>query len=547
MNVRVNIEGKAERLPAGTTLGRVLRRLASRSTFPPLGAIVDGRLRDHDFVLESDSDLKPVAYNDFSGFSIYRRSAALLLIEAFLNLFPRDRLVIGPSISEGYYFALSSGLSPTELDVFKVEREMKRLVEFDLPLSLLRVSPTAAEDYYRHTGFPDKAALLRAADFPRITLAGYGEFLEIRLGPFAPTSGLIGEFSLVPYRDGMVLRFPTLDELQRFPSWATRRGKLKLTRRNAKLFGAYRETRNANKNIGIETVGDLNRLISSGEAEKTVSASEEAFDQRLKDLVRELDVGNRLKAIAVCGLASSGTDRFCRRLAEDLRAAGRSCRLIRESEFHPPGYLAALSSPEPAGKRGGEKFSLFLRDLILGREVSSPAVSGKAGTVSRLPEDSILLVGLNEGLDRELYPVLRRTDTRAVFVTCFPQILIDNHNRIFSSDLRCLRWIAKGRVLSCRRPADSVLSWSVVRRYENRRILPFQDAADLVFNTALAYEPAVLKKLAGPLLEKAREDPQARLEVDRFRDFLKFVSPLDPALVPEGSVLRDFIPPGRNV
>lgn len=543
MNITLNIEGVEKTCPRGITVGKVLGQLALCSTFPPLGAVVDGRLEFHDFVLDEDCSFQPVRYNNFNGFSIYRRSAVIILLEAARRVCPEMRLVIGQSLSEGYFFGQTTGRPIGSPAIFNIEGEMRKLVESDLPAVRVRLSPAAACARYEQAGLPDKAELFRYLERPEVDLVGYGDSLEPGLGPIAPSTGLIPQFALARYGDGFVLRFPTFKDLERFPTWSVDRGRLKIAVSNVKLFYICRQTRAANLRLGIGTAGDLNRAIATGGAEEAVASAERYFQRSLLRTARYLKRTEGLKTLFIAGLASSGVSFVARCLAAILESAGVPCLLVREMDCGEPGPLAALA---PAGSGPAAEAREFNRILARLRE-GETVPGGPAGREPlRIPEGGLLLVQVGRGLDRKRYPLLHRTATRSVFVTCLPQILLDNHNRVFSTNFRCLRWILKGAALGCRSPVESLRCWAAVRQYENRHMLPFQNAADLIFNSTLIYEAAVLKSLAGPLLEAARSENAVQVDVERLLAFLSWFLPLDPGLVPENSVLREYFPGGGD-
>ncbi len=541
MSIKLNIEGTEKTYPRGVTVGAVLSQLGRSSTFPPLGAFVDGRLEFHDFVLEKDCDFQPVRYNNFNGFGIYRRSAVVILLEAARRVCPELRLVIGQSLSEGYFFSLTTGRPIGSPAIFNIEGEMRKLVELDLPAIRKRLSPAVASAYYEQAGFPDKVALFRYLELPEVDLVGYGDSLELGLGPIAPSTGLIPRFALVSYGDGFVLRFPTFEELERFPTWSVDRGRLKIAVSNVKLFYLCRATRAANRRLGIGTAGDLNRAIASGGAGEAVASAERYFQRSLIRTARYVKLTEGLKTLFISGLAASGVSCVARRLAAILEGAGLPCLLVREADYGDPGHLAFL---DPAGSRPATDAREFNRLLTRLRDGETIPGGAPGREPLRIPDGGILMVQVGGGLDRKRYPLMHRTASRSLFVTCLPQILLDNHNRVFSTNFRCLRWMLRGTALACRSPIDSLRSWAAVRRYENRQMLPFQNAADLIFNSTLTYEAAVLKALAGPLLEEAGKESPVRVDADRLQNFLKWFLPLDPGLVPETSVLREYFPGG---
>jgi len=543
--IRVTVNNRKHLFPRGTKIGVVLEKTRGKNAPPFQGAILHNRLVDTDYVLNQDCSIRAVDYHSREGLAIYRRSAILILIEAVHQIFPGKRLVIGQSIADGYYFDLHLDRALSGDDIERISNRMQRIVRNNRRFTKKYLPYDEAKIYFENQGLEDKVKLLDYLRTSEICVVSCGKFQEIYSGPLCPSTGIIEIFSLEPYQEGMVLRFP---------SWKEGRGwKLGPARNENKLFNVYRETRHWNKILGVENVGMLNDLIVGGEIKEMIVIAETLHEKKIAAIADRINSkGSEVKLILIAGPSSSGKTTFAKRLMIDLKVNGYSpIALSMDNYFHD-------RDKTPRGPDGEYDFEalealdldLFnsqLQDLMAGKSVRPPVFDFKIGQKSpgkqsiSLRGNTILIIEGIHGLNDRVSEAVRPEMKFKIYVSALTQLCVDDHNRIFTSDTRLLRRIVRDRKYRGWSATQTIQLWPAVRRGENRNIFPFQENADVMFNSALIYEQAVLKHYAERALLEVTPGQKEYMEAARLLGFLSFFAPLSELEVPSTSILREFI------
>ena len=483
---------------------------------------------------------------------IYRRSAVLILIEAAHQLFPQTRLVIGQSMANGYYFNLFLNRPLTKSDLIRLSKTMHKIVEEDRPFIYSNISSVTARDYFQRQNLPDKVSLLQCLHLPEVRLVSCGDFLELYTLPLAPSTGLIKVFALAPYREGFILRFPAQSELIKLPTWA-REWKLEVTKKDEKLFNAYQETRHWNKILGVESLGKVNELCVNGEIRKLIVIAETLHQQKISAIAGEIcSRRDQLKLILVAGPSSSGKTTFAQRLMVHLQANGLDPVVLSLENYLRPSTEAARDEQGENDLMALEaldldRFNGDLERLFKGELVETPIFDFKNMWRRRttipiqVTPGKVLIVEGIHGLNEQLTRMVPGENKFKIYVTALPQLCLDDHNRIFTADIRLLRRIVRNWKYHDRDTTESIRRWPSVRRGENKHIFPFQENAEAMFNSALVYEVGVLKHYAELALLEVSPDQAEYVESDRLLNFLSFFAPISEDSVPLTSILREFI------
>nr|HPJ72510.1 hypothetical protein [bacterium] len=305
--IAVTVNNRKLAFPKGTAVGTVLEKARRKKSLPYMGAILYNRLVDPDYKLNQNCTIRGVDYHSREGLAIYRRSATLILIEAVHQLYPQARLVIGQSIADGYYFDLHLDGPLTGDNIRSIEKKMREIVAKDRRFTKKYIPYEEAKEYFRAQKLQDKEKLLDYLRTSEICVVSCGDFLELYSGPLAPTTGTIEVFSLEPYQEGMVLRFP---------SWMEGKGwKLSPARKETKLFNVYRETRHWNNILGVENVAMLNDLIVQGGIQEMIIVAEALHEKKIAAIADEIARRrDQVKLILIAGPSSSGKTTFAKRL-----------------------------------------------------------------------------------------------------------------------------------------------------------------------------------------------------------------------------------------
>ena len=542
-NITITIDGKDQVYPRGVTVGAVLEKNSSRPPLITLGVVLYNHLLDPDYLLNDNCVLRTLNYRDREGFAIYRRSATLILIEAVHRLFPGKPLSIGQSLSNGYYFDLDLDRELNKDDITAIENTINDIVRQNLPFTKQYLHYQEARKYFQAKGFPDKMNLLKFHRSSEICLIGCGETREFYNGPVTPTTGRITIFAIEPYGQGFILRFPTWGE----PT------AISPMRSEKKLFSIYQETRDWNKILSVENVGQLNKLCVTGKVRNLIIVAEALHSKKIAAIADEINSrGHSLKLILIAGPSASGKTTFAKRLSIQLRVNGLEPVILSMDNYFKDRDETPLDADgehdfESLEAIDLELFNHHLLELIEGNLIEVPRFDFKTGkrkittTPIRLTQGKILLIEGIHCLNDKVYSSIPPECKFLIYISALTQLQVDDHTRIFTSDTRLLRRIVRDRIFRGWSALDTIRRWPSVRRGERHNIFPFQENADIFFNSALIYEHAVLKNYAELALLDTTPDQPEYLEVERLLQFLSWFAPISERNVPYTSILREFI------
>jgi uridine kinase len=540
----VEIHLPDQRILSGPRGAKVEEFLAALD-FPaqPVAAIINGDLRELTFPIEMDARVTPVTMAMPDGARIYRRSLTFLLEMAFSDLFPDANLFVDHSVASGGFYCQVAGrlpLSDTELDALK--KHMQDLVESDQPFLRRMVPLPEAIDYFVERGYHDKVNLLKHRKKTYLTVYQLGERMGYHHGYMVPSTGYLRWFDLVNVKAGFTLRYPRRhkpDDLLPMPEYP-------------KLLGAFLQYGDWLAKLGIDNVGSLNDAIEGGRSDQIVLVSEAFHENNLARIANQIgDQLDRSRIILIAGPSSAGKTTTSRRLTVQLLALGISPFPLELDNY----FLDRDKTPP--GEDGKPDFESIdaldlpllaehLQLLVKGQEVQLPRYNFKTGLredgeVIRLKDGQpIILEGIH-GMDPRLIPASISGEAFRIYVSALTQLNLDRHNRVSTTDTRLIRRIVRDARERGYSASQTIDRWESVRRGEKRHIFPFQENADVMFNSALAYELAALKPYAEPLLRQVPHGTPEYIEAKRLLAFLEWFLPLDIALVPQTSIVREFI------
>jgi uridine kinase len=544
--VVVSFAGERRQVNSGTTVEQFLASQFGEVPRDILAALVNRRLVMLDFPLRGfQVELEAVRVSSREGEEVARRSASLILLAAARELYPEAHLVVGQSLGGGYFFSWHGPAPLTPQTVGSLARRMEEICAEDRPLLRRSVTLEEAEAVFRAAGEHSKLALLATHRSSTVPVVECGTFVDLAHGPVAPSAGRVRGFAVVPYEYGLLLRFPRNGDPAHLPPLQPQ----------PKLFAIYRETRQWNELLGVANVGSLNRLCLSRDISDVIRIAEGFHEKKITQIADAIaEQHHRLRLVLVAGPSSSGKTTFIRRLAIQLRVNGiQPVQLSLDNYF-----LDRERTPlGPDGKPDYEAvealdlelFNAQLVSLLRGDEVAVPRydfLRGRRTEPDRWPRqqlapNQVLLAEGIHALNHRLTAAVPEEAKFRVFISALTQLTLDDHNRIFTSDTRLLRRIVRDRLFRGHPTTRTLEMWNDVRRGEARGIFPFQEEADMIFNSALIYEPAVMRVFAERfLLEVPREHP-AYTEAYRLLKFLAWFVPVFQDDVPQTSILREFI------
>lgn len=502
--------------------------------------IVNGRLRELNKKIKSDSELSFVTTADRDGRRTYRRSVVLLLQRAIYDVYgSMTQLHVMHSLGEGYYCQLEK--SVTEHDIDRIVCSMYSFVEKDLPITKHSAKTQYAEQLFKEKGQHDKERLLHYRRSSRVNLYELDGVVDYFYGFMAPSTGMLKYFDIVPYESGFVLLFPGANSRSVEP----------LVTSN-KLFHTLDDSREWSKMLGIGTIGSLNDAIAAGRGQEIMLLQEALMEQKIGNLAAQIASDDKKKFVMIAGPSSSGKTSFANRLSIQLIAKGRKPHPLSLDDY----YVDREFCPKnPDGSFDFEclesiDIKLFNEDmnrLLKGEAVDMPSFNFKTGKREyrgrklTLGADDILVIEGIHGLNDRLSQLIPPEHKFKIYISALTQLNIDEHNPLSTTDERLIRRIVRDARTRGTNAMETIAMWPSVRKGERENIFPFQEQADVMFNSALVYELAVLKVYAEPLLFGIERDCPEYLEAKRLLKLLDYFLPMPADGIPNNSLLREFV------
>lgn len=536
-------DGRILQGPRNLPVAEFLKALPEWGNPLIVGAVVNNELRELTFPISMDSKVTPLTMADSDGARIYRRSLTFLLEAAFVDLFPEGALNVDHSVSSGGYYCQVSGRPPlTSQEIARLEKHMRELVESDLPFERRIVPLEEAVQYFASRGYEDKVLLLKYREKNTLVLYRLGDHQDYHHGYMVPSTGYLRWFGLKRMGDGFILRFPRRHapgELLPMPDYP-------MLLKTFQQYGAWLSR------LGIESVGALNEGIMADRVREIILVSEALHEQKIAEIARQVVARSKTSRIVlIAGPSSSGKTTFSKRLAVQMLAYGVSPFPLEMDNYF------VDRDKTPRDQNGEFDFEALealdiarleadLQRLIQGEEVQLPRYDfrtglSQPGEVVRLSNDQLIILEGIHGLNPRLLPHIPSEQTYRIYVSCLTQLNLDRHNRISTTDTRLIRRIVRDARERGYAAAATISRWESVRRGEKDYIFPYQENADEIFNSALVYELSALRPLAEPLLRQVPYGTAEYIEAKRLLAFLGWFKPIDADLIPDNSILREFV------
>lgn len=543
-NIEVHLpDGKVISGPRGNSIGAFFEILQADLDAPIVGAVVNGELRELTYPLDMDARAYPVTMSDADGARIYRRSITFLLEVAFTDLFPDASLAIDHSVSSGGYFCQVSGRQPlTSAELGQLHAYMQSLVNQNIKFERQLVPLQEAIDYFQKHGQFDKVRLLTYRQKENLVLYRLGEHRDYHHGYMVPSTGFLHWFGLIPAGDGFILCYPRRHspmQILPMPEYPM-------------LLTTFRKYGDWLNRLGIESVGQLNDAIKASRIREVILVSEALHEREIAEAAEQ--IANRrdhVRVILISGPSSSGKTTFSKRLAVQLLAQGLSPFALEMDNY----FVRREETPrDEHGQFDFESLDALdkrllndqIKRLIAGEKVQIPRYDFKAGESRpgdevQLRQDHLLILEGIHGLNPLLLPEIDPSFTYRIYVSCLTQLNLDRHNRISTTDTRLIRRIIRDARERGYTAQQTIARWESVRKGEKDHIFPFQENADIMFNSALVYEISAMKPIVEPLLRQVPYGTPEYIEAKRLVALLEWFQPLAPELIPDNSIVREFI------
>ncbi len=541
--------GKKVECPYGTRIDKLLQYFTPCES-PIIAAFANNQIVSLGMRLEVNTCLYPVQLFSQEGSAIYRRSLAFLLAMAAKEVLPEYQLQIGHSLGYGYYYTFLSEEIPTEEEIKTLDRRMRDIVKNDEAIIYYYKSYADSYDYFLQSGQEDTILLLEHSNSDRIPIYECRGFLDLAVSPLVSNTSVLTSFELMQYENGFLLRFPSTKS----------KGQLEPFIDSPKIFSVYKEYKRWGKMAGIKSVGQLNKISTKGEIKDFIQVAEAFQNKKLAEIADTIyKNSSQKKIVLIAGPSSSGKTTTAKRLSIFLKVMGLEPVAIGLDDY----FLGTEFAPkdengdydfEGLDALDVAYFNQQLVELLNGKEVEIPIFDFKAGARRepasekeaanrriRLTERTILVIEGIHGLNDALSLQVPADNKFKLYVSALTQLNLDDHNRIPTSDNRLIRRMVRDSNFRNHTAAQTINMWPKVQRGERKHIFPFQDCADVAFNSALDYELAILKVFAEPLLRSVKPTMKEYTEASRILSFLENFSPLPSHYVPNQSILREFI------
>ena len=542
MTIKVTLfTGEELSVQPGTSLLEITKMI-EQPRYPFVAAAVDNELRDMNYKIYEPAQIRFMDLTTEIGNRIYLGSLSFVFIRAAREIIPNCQVMVEHSLSKGLYCEIKGKTLTTAL-VKKIEDRMKEIINADEPIEEMEISREEAIKIFSEYGQMDKVKILEFLPSPKGRVYKLGWMYDFFYGYLVPNTGYLKRFALRFNLPGVIICFPLANDPDTIPDFEPQ----------PKLSKVFYEAERWAEILEVNTIADLNKAITNGTISKLIKVAEALHEKKIANIADEIkEHKDRGNVILIAGPSSSGKTTLAQRLMIQLMVNGLKPISISVDDYFVDREKTPLDEHGEYDFESIEALNLellndHLTQIIQGEEVEIPTFNFKLGKGEFLghkikikPDQPIIIEGIH-GLNEKLTYSIPKDHKFKIYISSLTQLNIDNHNRIPTTDARKLRRLVRDNQFRGFTPEDTLRIWPSVRRGEDRNIYPFQEDADIMFNSALIYELAVLKKYAEPLLLEVTKESSEYIEAQRLLRFLTYVLPLDGKEIPANSIIKEFI------
>ena len=540
--IRCKNNKKNLKVSIGSTLSEIFSQLGLEMEYGPVSAKVNNKVEGMHYRVYKQKDIEFLDLRSASGIRAYTRTLFMILCKAAHDLYPGCKVAIDIPVSNGYYVDLTLDRAVTPDDVAAIRQRIQQLIDAKLPIHRYESTTEEAIDMFRQADTMSKVKLLESSGRLYTTYYDLDGYKDYYYGTLLTNTSEIHLFGLEYYYDGLLLRIPSREDPSQLGAFI----------RQDKMFEIFKEHHRWQDILGVGTIGDLNNAIDKGYTPQLIQISEALQEKKIASIADNIAHQKGVKMVLIAGPSSSGKTTTCKRLSVQLAVNGLKPIGISLDDY----FLDREQTPkDETGDYDFEHLHALnipllneqMNALFRGEEVELPRYNfqkGKSewsGKKLKLSGKEILVVEGIHALNPELTKDIPEEQIYRVYASALTTILLDNHNYIPTTDNRLLRRIIRDHKYRGVSAKDTIHRWPSVRKGENRWIFPYQENADAMFNTAMLFELAVIKRQAEPLLEQVPENCEEYAEAYRLLKFLKYIKPIPEDQIPPTSLLREFL------
>lgn len=507
--------------------------------------IEDGKIKELFKAAEKDgADIQLITMKDKVGYDTYVRSATMLLVKAVADMVgdeKKGKIKVEFSLGQGYYCSVRGDFLVTEELIEKVKTRMEELVNQNLSITKKAYPIDRAREIFAAQGMEDKEELFWYRRSSYVNLYCLDGYYDYNYGYMVPSTGYLKHFEVLKYKEGILLVLPTREEPDKITQVAPRE----------KLFATLMESKKWAEDIGVISVGDLNKAICEQRFQDVVLMQEALQERKIAEIASEIAKRGNVKFVMIAGPSSSGKTTLSHRLSVQLRTHGLNPHPIAVDDY----FVNRENTPKDENGDYNfecleaidvEQFNKDMLDLLDGKTVEMPSFNFKTGhreyhgNYKTLREDDILVIEGIHGLNDKMSYALPKESKFKIYISALTCLNVDEHNRIPTTDGRLLRRMVRDARTRGADAKRTLQMWSSVRKGEEENIFPYQESADAMFNSATIYELAVLKTYAEPLLFGINKGEPEYYEAKRLLKFLGYFLGAGSENIPTNSIVREF-------
>ena len=542
---QVTVAGQTRLYPGGTPFGEIVKDFENQEKYPVVLVMVGNKLRELHKRLHEDCEISLITTGDDIGHKTYKRSMNLLLLKAVYHVAGHEnvkKIVLHFTAGEGFYYTIDGNVQVNEEFLQKVDGYMREMVERKIPVMKRSISTSSAMELFHRHGMYDKEKLFKYRRVSRVNIYSLEEFEDYFYGYMVWHTGYLKYFKLYPYDEGFVMQMPKKENPERVPEFIP----------SPKIFQVQKEAEKWGEMLEVSVVGEINEKISRGKVKQMILISEALQEGKISRIAEQISQQRDVKFVMIAGPSSSGKTTFSHRLSIQLAAHGLKPHPIAVDNYF------VNREDTPRDENGNYNFEcleaidleLFNRDmnaLLRGERVEIPRFNFKVGKreykgdfLQMEPNDILVIEGIHSLNDKMSYSLPKESKFK-IYISALTQLNVDEHNRIPTTDGRLIRRMVRDNRTRGTSARETIAMWPSVRRGENENIFPYQEEADVMFNSALIYELAVLKLYAEPLLFQIEKDAPEYQEAKRLLKFLDYFVGISSEDIPYNSILREFV------
>lgn len=542
--IKLNLSnGKNIEINKGTVLYDIYKENYEESRLPVVLVKINEKYYELTKTAEEDGNFDTIDISTNLGMRTYARTLQFVLIKAVLELYPDAKITIEHALSKGLFGEIHRNEKKLNCeDIKNIKLKMQDIIDSDLPIRKLEVPKTEALKIFSEYNMEDKLRLLKHVNAEKVKLYELDGRYDYFYGSMAYSTGVLKYFDLMCYQSGFILRYPTEAEPTVLPEFVEYR----------KLAKIFYETEQWGNILGVGDVGSLNDKVDNGDIRNIIHVAEALHEKKIAYIADMIHERKGTKLVLIAGPSSSGKTTFARRLGIQLRVNGFLPIPISLDDY----FVDREKTPkDEKGEYDFESiyaldlklFNEHLERLLKGEEIELPTFNFKLGRREwngekvKLPENGILIVEGIHGLNEMLTSSIAKENKFKIYISALTQLNLDDHNRIATTDVRIIRRLVRDFLSRGYGGEQTLKMWPSIRRGEEKNIFVYQEEADVMFNSTLVYELCVLKKYALEELKKITSCSPVYYEALRLRSFLNFFKEVDMKLVPENSILREFV------